>query len=379
MTTASKTQPTLYGFSRTGKTKQWTISSQLDFHGVATNTIVHGYIDGKKQTDVQIIVGKNIGKSNETTSYDQAVKEAVALWQKKLDKGYGLDSLAPPKYAEMDYPLPMLAHDYKKRGHDLVWPCYAQPKLDGIRCVAAKRNGLVTMWSRAGKVFDTMPEIQTELDLLLEEGDFVDGEIYVHGWSFQRITRAVKKRRDQPDDDDTLNLRYHIYDRPDLEASFEDRYVKDPLMDRIRAQGVRLCDVQTWTLVDQSYLDGSESDWIGQGYEGIILRGGTDPYKWKHRSTTLLKVKRFQDDEFLIVGGKEGTGRATGQVTFTCVTDTGAQFDARPKGTDQQRQDWWTSLDKFIGCKLKVKYQGFSDEGIPRFPVGLGIREAWDQ
>ena len=202
-------QPTLYGRARTGKTKEWTIRSVLDAQGVATNVIVHGYIDGKKQTDTKIIKGKNIGRSNETSPFKQAIKEAVALWKKKVDKGYGPDQDNIPKYGEMKYPLPMLAHDYAKRGKSLTYPCWTQFKLDGIRCLAAKRNGQVEMWSRAGKVFDTMHEIQAELDGLLQEGDFVDGEIYVHGWSFQRITRAVKKRRDQEGDDDTTKLQYH--------------------------------------------------------------------------------------------------------------------------------------------------------------------------
>ena len=36
-------------------------------------------------------------------------------------------------------------------------------------------------------------------------------------------------------------------------------------------------------------------------------------------------------------------------------------------------------LKKFIGKQLTVKYQGKSEDGIPRFPVGKGFRESFDK
>lgn len=51
------------------------------------------------------------------------------------------------------------------------------------------------------------------------------------------------------------------------------------------------------------------------------------------------KVNDFLDDEFEIIGAKEGVGKTEGQATFRCKTEKGAEFDVRCKGTDGQRRE----------------------------------------
>jgi len=371
--------PVLYAYSKTKKLKQWSITSHHHEDFSATNVVVHGYVGGKQQTDTKVILGKNIGKSNETTPDVQATRDALSLWKKKKDKGYGEDPNAPVDYSQMQYQLPMLAHDFKNRAKDIVFPAWAQPKFDGIRCIAAKREGVVEAWSRAGKKFELLSEIVEELEELLDEGQYTDGELYVHGWSMQRVARAVKKRRDQPGDDDTTKLQYHIYDRPNQDTNMKDRFMDDKTIAKIKAAD-GLCQVSpTWSIKNLDELIAFETALIRRGYEGLMLRNEEGIYKWKHRSVDLQKVKRFEDEEYIIVGGKEGVGRATGQVCFTCETPDGNLFDVRPVGENSVRKNMWEKLDKLIGCTLTVKFQGLTDDGIPRFPVGKAIREDWDK
>lgn len=81
--------PTLYGRSTTGKIKQWNVSVDNLEDGSASITVIHGYSDGKKQQDYKVISsGKNIGKANETTPYEQACSEARSALNKKRDEGY---------------------------------------------------------------------------------------------------------------------------------------------------------------------------------------------------------------------------------------------------------------------------------------------------
>ena len=44
--------------------------------------------------------------------------------------------------------------DLKKRGKTIKFPCYVQPKLDGIRCIAYLKEGKVIMESRKGVEFN---------------------------------------------------------------------------------------------------------------------------------------------------------------------------------------------------------------------------------
>jgi len=124
--------PILYGKASTGKIKTWKIWVEKNSDGTATIHTDHGYEDGEIQRAmVKVATGKNIGRSNETTPYEQAVSEAAAKWEKKKDKKYVAKRADLKKVAEQ--PLPMLAHDFKKRGKAIEWPAYVQPKLNGIR------------------------------------------------------------------------------------------------------------------------------------------------------------------------------------------------------------------------------------------------------
>jgi hypothetical protein len=79
---------TLYGRASTGKLKEWSISVvERNNSGIIITS--HGFTGGKIQvTEKEISVGKNIGKSNETTPYEQAVSEARSSWNMKKDKKY---------------------------------------------------------------------------------------------------------------------------------------------------------------------------------------------------------------------------------------------------------------------------------------------------
>ena len=57
------------------------------------------------------------------------------------------------------------------------------------------------------------------------------------------------------------------------------------------------------------------------------------------------------------------------------MTADGKTFDPRPRGSMEQRAKWWKIRDSFIGKFLTVRYQKFSDDGVPIFPVGINIRD----
>jgi DNA ligase-1 len=74
----------LYGVSSTGKTKTWMYEVINSGNNTATLKITHGYLDGKMQEDVKIYSeGKNIGRANETTPFEQALKEGIDKKKKK--------------------------------------------------------------------------------------------------------------------------------------------------------------------------------------------------------------------------------------------------------------------------------------------------------
>ena len=83
---------TLYGYDVKGKMKSWSIivTDNGDHSVIKTD---FGYVNGKMTTSLQTInTGKNIGKKNETTHYEQAISEAKSKWKKKSEQGYSTNA-----------------------------------------------------------------------------------------------------------------------------------------------------------------------------------------------------------------------------------------------------------------------------------------------
>jgi len=94
-----------------------------------------------------------------------------------------------------------------------------------------------------------------------------------------------------------------------------------------------------------------------------------------HRSADLQKYKEFKDDEYKIVGFKEGDGIEKGCVIWVCETKDKKPFSVRPRGTHEDRAAAFKTASKAVGKKLTVRFQELTEDGIPRFPVGLAIRD----
>lgn len=358
-----KTFPKLYATSSTGKTKEWEI--RVEDNQTFTT---HGYIDGKKQIDVQVVEGKNIGKSNETTPFEQACSDAESKWKKKQDKGYRTKADIENNITSSAL-LPMLAMDYKKRGHNIVYPCYVQPKLDGVRCIADKQD-IIIYNSRQGKDYGPVvaDEFDKELNILMKYIKNPDGELYTPDLTFQEITSAIKKKREL-----TKEIKYYIYDQVS-DDDFEQRHIK-----LVRAfeqyNFKKLVLVPTFLVENEEQMKAKHLEFVEAGFEGTIIRNAKGKYILEHRSKDLQKYKDFMDAEFVIVGFKQGTGREEGTIIFRCNVRDYGDFDVRPKGTREDRQRWFRDGEHIVGKKLTVKFQGYSDSGIPRFPVGVAIRD----
>jgi len=362
--------PTLYDTSSLGKIKQWSIRviEEANKSVVVTES---GYIDGKFTIFTRDITkGKNLGKANETTHYSQALSEAQSKWNKQKDKGYS--EVIPGTSVALSANkkiLPMLALNYTQRGSDIHFPSFCQPKLDGIRAIfyAGKLH------SRMGKVFPHLDHINNELKKLPYN---LDGELYTDKISFQEITGIVRKQKLTKADTEMLKkVKFQVYDLVSPLGYFDRLQIlgeifRENKFDHIVPVKTEICnDPKDVKLLHDLY--------VLEGYEGLILRNFEGGYAQKNRSKNLQKYKEFEDAEFIITGYKEGDGKEKGMIIFECITPPPGSriFDVRPVGTYTERKKMWRDRDLFIGKLLTVKYFGMSNEGTPRFPVGLSVRD----
>ena len=385
MSTSIPTFPTLFGEASTGKAKMWSISVEpRDDTGVIVQS--HGYIGGKLILNTRVVSeGKNLGKKNATTAIQQAVSEAQSIWNKKRDAGYApaaaaaaaaapaaaaAAAAAVAPAAEFKSPLPMLAQDYNKRGKDIKFPCYAQRKLDGVRCVALAGIGL---FSRNGKATSKhLTHIRAEVDRLAP-GTVLDGELYSDTLTFQEIVGLVKKATLKAGDAEKMaQIHLCVYDTiRDGTNESRNTWLTDTFKQGFSA--LRLLPTTTCASVDD--VRTLHASYVAEGYEGLILRNKAGMYKVGHRSCDLQKYKEFEDAEYVVSGFKEGDGVEKGCVIWECKTAAGQMFAVRPRGTHEQRTEDFKNGAKYMGKKLTVRYQELTTDGIPRFPVGIAFRD----
>ena len=242
---STKSFTTLYSKKSNNKILQWDINVSNN-DNLATITTIYGQQDGKLIENKRIIdTGKNIGKKNETTPFEQAVFEATRLWQKKIDQnGYikildiQNDNLSTKdekqsknkdekkQKLELNMIRPMLAHKYEDKNKHIKYPCFVQPKLDGVRCLAYKENDIVHLMSRSGKQFSHLNHIREALQKIEFDG-FLDGELFTTKMEFSDISGIIRKQKLNDEDIKlSYNIEYHIYDTFDInniELPFNER------------------------------------------------------------------------------------------------------------------------------------------------------------
>lgn len=329
-------------------------------------------LDGKPVEKCYQAKPKNVGRSNETTAYEQGILELESKARLKIDKGYveTLEEAQKPSTNSLGLLKPMLATPIDKiKPEKIDWEnTYAQPKLDGHR---ALHEGM--LYSRQGKEL-YMPHITQAIQDYDLDHLHLDGELYIHGVVLQDIGSLIKKNRPE-----SVSVEYHVYDIIE-DSPFIDRIQKvSDILSQIHHH-IPIKVVPTHRVRDMDQLMELHSVFRQNGYEGTMLRFGNEGYQDGKRSRTLLKMKEFQDEEFIIIGYKEGVpyisdGNTYRVPVWVCQTSEGNTFDVTAAGAMFEKNQQWVSRDNLVGKPLTVKFHYYSKDGIPQLPVALRFRE----
>lgn len=405
----SKIFDTLFEKDVKGKLKQWSIKVR-EYRNFSNIVIVYGYVGGKMVESVRRVeCGKNLGKSNETTHFQQAILEATSKWKKKCDTGFSpkeknnqndnnqndnnqndnsqndnnqntkqtekiielSTKMERLKTNEIDVTFPMLALDFKKYKHKLSYPVYVQPKLDGYRMLYNSKTN--TTLSRQGKEFTAIKntKLYKELHKLSSQNIILDGELYVHNGIFENLGILRKKKLSKQDIEKLSEIEYHVYDIVDTNTIFENRISNlKNLFEKFAFEKVKL--VKTFLVNSQDDLENEHKNHIDENYEGSIVRTRSGNYRCKARSQDLLKYKDFEDAEYKIIGfssEQDTQDKHNELVVWICETENGTTFNVRPKGTKEERSELFKRGDEFIGQQLYVKFFELTEGKVPRFPT----------
>jgi DNA ligase-1 len=355
---------TLYKRAVNGKINEWTI----EVNGACFRTI-SGYTDGIKTTsEWTCCEPKNVGKKNATTAEEQALAEATAMHRKRIELGSfeNINDIDTPVYFK-----PMLAHDFNDHKNKIKYPVYSQPKLDGIRCIV-RADG---MWSRNGKKIISAPHVYEALRPLFEINPnlIFDGELYADKFAndFNAICSLVKKTKPTVSDlnESKEKIEYHIYDLPSCNKNFVERTFE------LSSMLLPKCCIKVETTKCGHEIDilALYEMYITMGYEGQMVRLN-EKYENK-RSKSLLKHKSFIDEEYTILAVIEGNGNLTGKVGKLQFEINGKPFESAVNGDWEYIEHLWKSREGLVGKTATVKYFELTEDGIPRFPKVIAIRD----
>lgn len=258
----------------------------------------------------------------------------------------------------------------------------AQPKYDGVRCNYFYDNGLKakTRNGNSIRILDNHAEILTPL-FEANPGLVLDGELYSHFISFNDIISSVRTLKGTTEHD--KHIRFIVYDimidKPQLERleELDMMFGKATTFQNFNlmiGEDYPIVNSYRWEVNTKEDLIMAQGVALDSGYEGLILRNHEGLYENK-RSSNLIKVKIFMDDEFEIIETFEGEGKDQGLIMFRCITPDKNEFKCRPSWTDERRKEAYAVKESFISKPLTVKFFGYTPAGKPRFPVGIEIRD----
>ena len=350
-------------------------------------------------------VSKTLVKANEVQSrinakrkegykFIEELKDDNTTPVERIDVYNFLNTYLPKYNTSTDgFVLPMLAKTLDLKGKEDI-SYIGQYKIDGLRCLigAVKANDLftpitLTYHSRTGEDWtDNMswmdevllPSIKKPLlEMMVEEGAYLDGELYIPGYSVNLVNSFVKNN-ELPEH---TKLQYWCYDiavdnipaeiRTEIRQSNIDRRCYT-FLDKAqhlnnKSQFVLvpdLCDIAS-----QQHAARVRDNNIKLGFEGLILRNPNSEYQFGKRNAAMFKYKKIHDGYFEIVDIKEDK---RGLPIYTLRNDINDElFDCTINLPQKSQKAHLQVKNTLIGKKAFVEFRDRS--GVKQVPFHAKI------
>ena len=272
---------------------------------------------------------------------------------------------------------------------NISYPVRVEPKLDGLRCIAIKNNGIVTMFTRSGSTIETLPKIKNALEKSEWDNFVLDGEVMGLDWN--ESASVVMSYKTNKNDE---NMWYHVFDAMPFD-DWKDQQSSLKLHDRLdlveellnKVNYDKIISVFGELIDNQENLLKFYAECMSKGYEGIMIKDLHSFYAFK-RSSSVVKMKPVATYEGTIVGhylGNRGSKREGLWGGFEVVMPNGVITCVGGGYTDKLKAEIGIDPDKWIGRIVEIEGQpdpltkdGFTKDGKVRFPVFVRERDQRD-
>lgn len=234
--------------------------------------------------------------------------------------------------------------------------------------VSEKLDGIRAIWD--GKEFSTRQGNVLNAPEWFTKGwpnVWLDGELWAGRGQFHHVQKTVLDS--YPDDEAWRKITYMVFDAPASGDTFFERY---EFYNRLikSTENPTIQPVEQFEMNSVSELYSMLDEIVSQGGEGVMLHQKTALFR-DGRSNALLKLKPFKDAEARVVAHVEGKGKYQGMMGSLIVAlANGTQFRVGTGFSDTDRLN-----PPKIGEYITFRYQGLTQNGLPRFASYLRIRQ----
>lgn len=390
----------LYRKNNAGQPCGWSIRpapnmTVLVQHGILGKTIHSEYIPITKRnvkTEINSKVNDKRKKGYKLLSEvrDDSVSSPVEEWDNINLINYLTTYLEDDRTTADGSLLPMLAKLYNDSVFKKTSMYIGQWKINGLRCmIRAKRDNSLfqpirlVFQSREGEYWQILDVLELRLlevipskliNIMLDEGVALDGEIYLPGKTVNEINHYVKTRCEK-----TKLLQFWCYDIIIDEMPQEDRSIMlttslsksivnfNSINEHLNNTN-QLVVLPTYSVVNDATATAHRDKFLAMGFEGIILRNPLATYQYGKRNMSMIKYKSATDGKFKIIDIYKEPKRDV--PIILCLNDINDEtFETRLSDSHEYQRKVLYEKDKYIGKYAFVKYGERS--GVKRVPFHI--------
>ena len=241
-------------------------------------------------------------------------------------------------------------------------------KIDGARCIAIKENGSVKLFSRQGKQWLGLKNIENAIKNINDDNFVIDGELTINNFMnyssnevYKQTTKIISSKND-----DKQGITLNCFDYLTLDEWNNECIT----VQKIRRQQLLqlLKDVNNNDLfyLPTLYIGNNSSQImkimndliIPNKYEGLVIKLTNSIYEHK-RTKNWIKLKIMNSYDLTIVDYFEGENKYKNKLGgFICeITLPDGKFVHTKVGSgfsDQERIDLWENPQSFIGKNIEI-------------------------
>lgn len=271
------------------------------------------------------------------------------------------------------------------------WPCIVTEKLDGIRRILIKENGVCRCYSRSGHEDTGLIEIVEDAKYL-PNNTVYDGELLAAGTFKDSIAQRQATNSIANSKGNKTGLTFNVFDMVPIDEFYLGISHDNALLRKITLgatlmdESIQILEAEKWPMLIQAFgvhhelkairpvpilgfvkcmadVEPIVNEIWARGGEGVMLNSSIGKYEIK-RSKELLKVKHTEERTLEVVDILEGTGKFEGMMGALVVDYNGNKLGVGSGFTDAQRQAIWDSPDKYMGRSIEIDTFGESTNAL---------------